>query len=138
MKRSASLILVELLIMLTVFAVSAALCLRAFVWSDNKAKECAAKDFALMQTQNAAETLKHCRGDFSQAAQNYGGWWDGTSWDIFYDDSWNVTGEEAVYILRVVPQTDETNCLGKAKLTLVDREDTVLAELSVCWQEVVP
>ena len=138
MKRSASLVLVELLIMLTVFAVAAALCLRAFVWSDNNSKQSAAEDFALIQTQNAAETLKHYRGDFSLAARDYGGQWDGNSWNVSYNDSWNVTAEQAVYFLQVMPISCETDYLGQARLTVVDGEGSVLAELSVCWQEVEP
>ncbi len=138
MKRSASLVLVELLIMLTVFAVAAALCLRAFVWSDNNSKQSAAEDLSLHQIQNAAETLKHCHGDFALAAQTYGGRWDGGSWDIAYDDNWNITTENTVYLLRVIPVTCETDYLGQANLTVVDQEGSVLAEISVCWQEVSP
>ena len=138
MKRNASLILVELLIMLTVFALAAALCLRVFVWSDNHSKQSAAEDLALLQTQNAAETLKHYRGDFSQAARECGGRWDGESWDIAYDDNWNVTAGKAVYLLQVIPVSYETDYLGQARLTVVDQAGSVLAELSVCWQEVEP
>lgn len=138
MKRNASLILVELLIMLTVFALAAALCLRVFVWSDNRSKQSAAEDLALLQTQNAAETVKYYRGDFPQAAREYGGRWDGESWEIAYDDNWNITAGNAVYLLRVMPISCETDYLGQAKLTVMDQEGSVLAELSVCWQEVEP
>lgn len=138
MKRSASLILVELLIMLTVFAVAAGFCLRAFVWSDENSKQSAAADYALIQAQNAAEAIKHYHGDFSLAAEDYGGQWDGASWNIAYDDSWNITAEDPAYFLQVLPVTNEKPYLGQAKLTLVDCDGTVLAELSVCWQEVEP
>ncbi len=136
MKRKASLVLVELLIMLAVFAVAASLCLRAFVWSDNQAKQSAVADFALMQTQNVAETLKHYRGDYSTAAQTYGGQWDGNAWRISYDDDWGINEETQTYSLCVLPISGEISGLGRARLTLVDREGSVLTDLYVSWQEV--
>lgn len=138
MKRSASLVLLELLIMLTVFAVAAALCLQAFAWSDRTSRESAAKDLAWFHGQNAAETLKYYQGDFTLAAQECGGQWDGTTWDIPYDAHWNVTSADAAYLLRVSCLPDESDCLGRAMLTIADQEGLVLAEFSVCWQEVTP
>lgn len=138
MKRSASLILVELLIMLTVFAVAAAFCLRAFVWSDDNSKQSAAADYALIQAQNAAETIKHYHGDFSLAAGDYGGHWDGSSWNIAYDDGWNIRDDGCVYVLQVVPVFCERDYLGQARLTVTDQDGAVLSEFSVYWQEVEP
>lgn len=138
MKRNASLVLVELLIMLAVFAVAAAVCVGTFVWSDNNSKQSAAEDQALLQAQNAAEVLKYCHGDFSRASQNFAGEADETTWQIIYDKNWNVTTDDPAYILQGVLIPCETAYLGQAKLTVTDREGAVLAELPVCWQEVTP
>lgn len=138
MKRNASLVLVELLIMLAVFAVAAALCIDAFVWADGNSKESAAEDQALLQAQNAAEVLKHCHGDFSQAAQALAGEADEKIWQIFYDNDWNVTTGDPAYVLKVAQISCETAYLGQAKLTVTDRKGAILAELSLGWQEVTP
>lgn len=138
MKRSAALVLIELVIMLTVFALAAALCVQAFVWADSRSRQSAAGDMALTQAQNTAELLKHYRGDFSSAAREQGGQWDGTAWILFYDADWEMSDGSPVYFLRAEPVSGETAYLGQAKLTVLDKEGSVLAELSVCWQEVTP
>ena len=138
MKRSASLVLMELLIMLTVFAVAAALCLQAFAWSSRTSREGSAKYLAWIRGQNAAETLKYYQGDFAMAARDCGGQWNGTTWDIPYDAHWNVTSADAVYLLRVSPLPVEADYLGEAKLMVTDQEGLIIVEFSVCWQEVTP
>lgn len=138
MKRNASLILIELVIMLLVFALAAALCVQAFAWADSRSRESEASDMALIQAQNAAEVLKHHRGDFSLAAKDLGGQWDGSRWVISYNGNWELIGEDPAYFLQAEQVLCETAYLGQAKLTVLDQEGTVLAELSVCWQEVAP
>ena len=137
MKRSASLLLMELTIMLLVFALAAALCVQAFVWADNSSRQSAKEDMALLQAQNAAEVLKHCRGDLAQATKIHGGNLEGV-WTISYNDQWEITDGTGVYLLRVEPVVTEQNFLGQAKLMVRDEAGGVLAELSVCWQEVTP
>lgn len=135
MKRSAALILTELLVMLTVFAVAAAFCLKTFVWAHNSSELSAAMDMALLKSQNAAESLKHHRGDHSLAAQDLGGKWDGQGWRVCYDEQWKETDAESAYILEVMPE-ENAGYLGQAKLTVFDQNGQLLAELTVCWQEV--
>lgn len=138
MKRSASLVLIELVIMLLVFALASAFCVRAFLWADDASRHSAAADTALLQVQNAAELLKHHRGDFAGVGQELGGQGDGEVLSVAYDENWNVTSAEPVYILQVKQEPCETAYLGQAKVTVLDREGNVLTELSVCWQEVAP
>ena len=138
MKRKASLILIELMLMLLVFALAAALCVQAFVWADDNSRQSQAADAALMQAQNAAELLKHHRGEFSMAAADFGGLWDGDSWTVFYDEHWNITSGAPVYSLQAKPQACETAYLGQAQIIVVDAKQTTLTSLSVCWQEVAP
>ena len=138
MKRNASLVLMELVIMLLVFSLAAALCLQAFLWADSQSRKSSSEDSALIRIQNAAEVLKHHGGDFALAAQDCGGRFDGACWIISYDESWNLTDREPVYQLRAEPEPGETAYLGQAKLAVRDPEGAVLAELTVCWQEVAP
>ncbi len=57
MKRE-SLVLMEQLIMILIFALATALCLRLFVRADAISTESARQDHAVMLAQNAAEMLK--------------------------------------------------------------------------------
>ena len=68
MRNKAPLAMMEQLIMLLVFALAAALCLQAFVTADQMSVRNAKKDIAIVQVQNAAETVKVCRGDLDAAA----------------------------------------------------------------------
>ena len=137
MKRNSSLLLIELVIMLLVFSLAAALCVQVFVWADTRSAQSAVEDMALLQAQNAAEALKHCNGDFSLAAQTHGGVWAG-KWTLLFDEQWTITEGDPSYRLVAEPVAADVPMLGQAKLTVWDREGAVLAELSVCWQEVAP
>lgn len=135
MKNKTALVLMELTVMLLVFALAAALCLRCFFWAENCSLEESRKDQAWLRLQSAAEILKHCRGDFSSVAQKLGGKWDGSQWIIPLDDNWNETEETPVFILRAVPEKLDTDYLGSAILQ-ISEDGTLLAQLRICWQEV--
>lgn len=137
MKNRASLVLIEQMILLLVFALAAVLCLRVFLWADLSSEEGAARDQALVQAQSAVEVLKACGGDFEAAAEMLGGDWDGTVWVVFFDGQWAVTheGQQAAYILRVVPEESGLKYLGGADVG-VFRGEECLASLSAAWQEV--
>ncbi len=137
MKRSASLVLLELLIMLLVFSLAAALCVRAFSWADSRSRQSAAEDMALLQAQNAGELLKQNRGDLAAAAQTYGGS-GGEVWEIFYDENWKVTCGPAAYTLRAELVATDSPLLGGAEVTVADGEGRILARLEIFWQEVAP
>ena len=58
MKNKASLMLMEQLVMILVFALCAALCLQGFAAADRISKETALRDEAVILAQNTAECLK--------------------------------------------------------------------------------
>lgn len=58
MKNKASLLLMEQLVMILVFALCAALCLQGFVAADRISRETALRDEAVVLAQNTAEALK--------------------------------------------------------------------------------
>ena len=136
MKRNTALILLELVIMLLVFSLAAALCLQAFTWADIRSRESGQKDAAYVRIQNAAEVLKHHRGDFALAARDLGGRWNGESWTMHFDALWRNTSSASAFCLQVKPVAGEIRYLGTAILTVSDADGTVLAELTVSWQEV--
>jgi len=135
MKTKAFLPLIELLIMLLVFSLAAALCLRAFVLSERLSAENEARDRAVTQAQNAAEILQYCGGDYAAAADTYGGVWDGTVWQIRYDSGWNMVSGESDYCLRAVPADSGHALLGCADISVTDTNGDCLFALPAAWQK---
>lgn len=58
MRSKAPLALMEQMVMLLVFALAAALCLQAFVKSDEISASCEARDRAMTLCQSAAEVIR--------------------------------------------------------------------------------
>lgn len=136
MKDKTALSLLELVIMLAVFALAAALCLRIFIRTEEVSVKNVNMDQALLQAQNAAETVKHCRGDLIAAAEHLGGSADGKVWRITFDDRWHETEEDTAFILTVSLGSGEMPLLGEASVMVEQEDGSVLAQLDVCWQEV--
>ena len=138
MRNKAPLALMEQTVMLLVFALSAALCLRAFAWADRISRENAARDEAVFRAQNAAQILKSCGGDYLAAANLGGGSWNGEMWHICYGSDWNETAGEVSYRLEVLPVTKRIEHLGEAAVRVCDAGGRELVKLNVSWQEVEP
>lgn len=139
MKSKAPLVLMEQLVMVLVFALAAALCVQAFVKADLDSRHMEARDNALREAQNAAETLKSLSGDFEAASAQYGGAWDGTEWIIAYSDEWtqstpSADGESTSYVLRVYPSDSGQLYLRTAEITVSSGDDE-LCKFTVAWQE---
>jgi len=125
MKSRASLNMIELAAMLLVFALCAALCLRGFVWADGKSEETAIRDEALLCAQNAAEAVKHSRGDLASVEELLGG--------STADGSWVYETES--FTIKVQPHMDTHEYLGSASVFAEYGEGQGFM-LSACWQEV--
>ena len=139
MRSKAPLALMEQMIMVLVFALAAALCLRAFAASDDLSREKELRDRALTEGQSMAELAKACSGQLFLAAGIYGGTWDGTLWVCFFDGDWNETQreEEAACRLEVAPEPGEEG-LGQAQVTAwAAGEEEPLFSFPVAWQEEV-
>jgi len=134
MKSRAPLSLIEQTLMILVFALASVLCLQVFVWADNRSRNNTARDHAVLCAQNAAETLKSCRGDYAAAAALSGGSWDGAAWIACYDDGWSES--TAGYRLEVLPGKKQLEMLGGASVRVYDVSGRLLTQLDVCWQEV--
>lgn len=119
MKNKTPLVLMELVIMLLVFAVAAGLCLRAFAGAERISRTGAEDDRAVAAAQNGAELTKFYSGDLETAVAERGGAWDGVSWR-FTVDGCPVT----VTLLHA-----ESPYLGTAAVTAGD------IELTVSWQK---
>lgn len=85
MKNKTSLAMMELLVMVLVFALAAALCLGIFAKTDKMSQQTELRDGAVLMAQNGAETMKACAGDMDRVAQVLGGRADGKTAEIYAD-----------------------------------------------------
>ena len=138
MKRNASLALIEQVIMLLILIVAAALCLRAFAWSDQQSLHYTDRDRAMVELQCAAEILKAHSGDFSAAAASYGGRATQTQWVLDFDENWNITATSGTYRICATAIACDVDYLGSATLTVQPVVGDIFAELTISWQEVAP
>ena len=122
MRNKTSLMLIELLIMLLVFILAAALCLQAFLWADATSDRSAQRDRAVVAAQNGAELTRRYAGDLETAAAEQGGTWDGETWTFIANDC-QVT-------VTLLP--NQTPYMGTALVCAGD------VEFSVSWQKEAP
>lgn len=161
MKSRAPLALMEQMVMLLVFALAAALCLQAFVKSDQISLKSEARSNAALAAQNTAEIIRHSGGTLEhaliEAAERQGGRYSkddattGGKLIISYDEEWKPV-EEGIYLLTVqgIPVEEEGLCKvlvqvadSSGEVNMSGRaaaEDTVgqevLFELETAWLEV--
>lgn len=146
MRSKAPLLLMEQAVMLLVFALAAALCLQAFVRSDEASRRSEDRDRAALLCQNAAEAIRHAGGDLEQAADQlgvpYGAYaQEEPAFSVHYGADWTLCRtREYTFCLRAERVDSGVNGLGKAHVEAVTEggaaAETLFA-LEVCWQEEV-
>lgn len=137
MKNKAPLSLMEQLIMLLVFALSAALCLQIYVLSGQISRSCEARGQAATAVQNTAESVKFCKGDITRYPQLLGGTGNAGSWQIGYDENWEaVSPEAAPYRVLIAPLDISLPTLGQATVSALTETGDELFSVTVSWQEV--
>ena len=138
MKSKAPLPLMEQLVMVLVFALTAAVCLRGFYLADRTSRLQESRDRSVIHVQNVAELLKHTSGDFTKAADTAGGFAEDSVWYIPYDECWQVLGdlEDAVYLLQVTLIDSGNPFLGCAHIKVTYKKE-ILFEITTAWQEVI-
>lgn len=112
MKNKSSLVLLEQLVMVLVFALAAAMCLRMFAKADGVASEITHRDEAVALAQSAAEMLKSC-GDPETVYSQL---------------------DTGAYTLEIQEETTDIPNLSQAKITVI-YEGNVLFTLRTGWQE---
>ena len=141
MKNKAPLALMEQLIMILVFALASALCLRLFVYSDQVSVSGAARDQAAAVVQNAAEALKLSGGSMESLAHMLGGEADADIWRMGYDSSWQETDEKRPAFIAEAKITeakiteDDIPLMGSAEVSASTADGKPLFQVTVCWQE---
>lgn len=143
MRSKTPLAMMEQIIMVLVFALAAALCLRAFVWSDQVSRSGEERDRAAVLAQSAAETIKHegerthgaAEDVLSSAAETLGAEYTvGAALELRCggDDD----GEDPL-ILRAedAGAGDDPAGLAKVRVFVADEDpENVIFEITVAWQ----
>ena len=106
MRSKAPLVMMEQLVMVLVFALTAALCVQVFVLSEKLSVKASATDKAALTAQNVAERMK---GDnpvaFLEASDAV--LTDTGIWIFGFDESWMICAvETAVYRMEIVMEED--------------------------------
>lgn len=118
MKNKTPLPLMEQLIMVLVFALTAALCLQGFSLADRISRRQEAREKAVVLAQNMAETLKSGSGDLEASSR------------LPEDFS-----EDSDFAVQIIPVSTEDPYLGSARIVVTYKEETIF-EITVAWQEV--
>ena len=136
MRQKIPLMLMELIIMVLVFALAAALCLQVFAYCERQSETLQQRDRAVVCAQNAAELLKGCAGDVQTAVRQLGGSVDAEGcWRVGYDAAWQQTVQDPVFVLTASPVPSDITLLGQAQITVQDPAGKTLTCLQVCWQK---
>ena len=138
MRSKACLALLEPMVMVLVFALAAALCLRAFALSDRLSRESERRDRAVLLAQNAAELCKAGGGDWTLLEQKLGGEARPEGWRALCGETLRpaATPEEASFVVEVRPERAEAEGLGRATVIVFAADGAELFRLPVAWQEV--
>lgn len=142
MRNKAYLGLIEQLIMLLVFALTAAVCLQAFAWANSYSSRMEAVDSAVIIAQSAAEMIRSDDGDtelaLANAAKQLGGKYENGMLTVCYNKDLNVSEANCTYRLSASELDCETNGLCKIEILITseNRTDT-LFRLETARQEEV-
>ena len=134
MRNRSTLVMIEHIVMLLVFAVAATVCVRMFALSETLSRKYEATDRAVLVTQNVAEMLKN-NGPVWIAEQPEVLHTGEDTWAVFYDEKWNATGAETmVYALVIKVSEDMDESLWRAELVVMTESGEELFRLSVMGQ----
>ena len=115
MKNKASLALMELTVMVLVFALAAAGCIRCFVWAKLTSEDIALRDRAAALAANTAEAVKSSNGNIEAALSQV------------------AQSEDLKVIISPLPR--EIPGLGEAEITVQSPSGEILFFLTTAWQE---
>jgi len=134
MKSKAPLVMMEQIVMVLVFALAAALCLQTYVLSGVISKRTEAKNRAVVEAQNVAETMKN--GGFNEYLDCYDPEQRGTVWCTLLSADWQITKEESLaeYVITVSYEESDTLCLWLAEIILEEADGEELVRLSTAGQ----
>lgn len=138
MRSKTPLVLMEQVVMVLVFALAAALCVRVFMFSNQMSERNNDIDHAVLLAQNTAEMVK-AYGGVEEAAEATGGAIWQTIWRSYYDADMNPVPDQAsaYYEVNTTPENSGVEGLGRADVKVFRYDgDEALFFVTVAWQEV--
>ena len=116
-RSKSGLFLIELVIVILVFSLSAAVCLRLFFQSRLISNESRNLSQASLSVQSVADCYKAMDGDFNKTAEFLGGSLEEDTIDFYYNDMWERVGsiDDASYVVKI------------EKISEIHRESSVTA-----------
>jgi len=133
MRNKSILVMVEHMVMLLVFALAAAVCLRMFALSGKLSGTYEAKDRAALMAQNAAELIK--RDGISGYVEQTGATADGqNAWIVSYDENWKKASKESGMFILKVMGTETSEYLFRAEVAVFTEDGEELFRLPVATQ----
>lgn len=111
---NSGLFLIEFMIVLLFFSISAAVCVSIFVHAHSLNKESGEKNQALLLAQSAAEQLKASGEDIlkEMGAEKI----ENGAYLFYYDESWKQTEEKSIYCMTIETKTE--NKLLKVQISI--------------------
>ncbi len=139
MRNRNSLVLMEQLIMVLMFALASAMCLQVFVRADEISKETGQRDRAVSLVQNCAELLKIHGGLTENLEAELMGTREADAYVVYYDSGFLTVAEtkEAVYRMEICRVDSEVTGLGQARIQMFKLQEDMapVFSLNVAWQE---
>lgn len=125
-RSKAPLALMEQIIMILVFALTAAVCLQAFVYSNNLSEQGDQENLAASHAQEVVEHCKMLSGDLQQVRDQLQG-------DLT-DDGLTVPYEKD-HMTVVLSITGQSEFLTKAKVSVQDEKHAEIFSVEAAWQK---
>ncbi len=134
-ESKAPLMLMEQVIMVLVFALVSAVCIRAFALARTTSVRMGDRDHAVNVSQTLAETLKACDGDTEEVCERLGGESDGKRLVFYYDSDWKETAASSASFSMTFAQEKSDGFCRYGRITVSDVSDRQeIFSMRVAWQ----
>ena len=137
MKSKAPLVMMEQIIMVLIFALASALCVQMFVLAENLSKRTEAQNRAVVEVQNAAESIK-AKGleayvQEKEAERTKEGFL------LSFDSSWNRVSEQeqAIYHIKLCPNNSDSEYFWSMDIVATEKDGEELFRVPVAGQKEV-
>lgn len=124
-RSKAPLALMEQIIMILVFALASAVCLQAFVYSNNLSKTDERRHTAMSKAQQVTEYCKASGGDLETVSETLNG-------DVTEDGIKIAYPEDDMTVSLHL--TEQTEYLQKARILVVTSEGEEVCNMDIAWQ----
>ena len=124
-RSKAPLALMEQIIMILVFALTAAVCLQAFVYSNQLSVKGDQENLAASHAQEVVEHCKTMSGDLDQVQSQLSGERAGDSLTVAYEK------DHMTVVLKI---TEKTDWLAKAKVRVLDEKGQEIYSVDTAWE----